>query len=260
MSGNQTPKLLCSIEKLDLRYGEKYAVQAISVSFDAGMTYALVGPNGSGKTSVLQLIANLVKPSSGSVTWSVPPRIGYVGQHQHQHRWMPLTVSEVVTIGRYRERGLIGRLDASDRRHIESALERLEISGLANSSYGTLSGGQKQRVLLASALASEPTVILLDEPITGLDLPSQQLILSVIDSERDAGKLVLLSTHHLEEAQRCDRVLLLKNRLVSHGAPATVLTEENLATTFGVRFVNVADSDAVGDFMVVDDHGHGMHH
>jgi ABC-type Mn2+/Zn2+ transport system ATPase subunit len=234
-----------------VHYGGVVALAPSSLRVEAGTSTSLVGPNGSGKSTLLNLLAGLVRPTSGSIDVAPGTRIAFVAQQQHQHPWMPLSVSEVLRMGRYGERGLLGRLRTTDRRAIAEAAERLDIGGLRRRPYGELSGGQRQRVLVAQALATEPDLLLLDEPITGLDLVSQQQILQIIAEETAKGTTVVLSTHHLGEAKRTDVVMLLAGCLLASGRPQDVLRPELLAEAFGSRLVR---DD--GSTVVVDEHGH----
>lgn len=243
------------LNQVSVSYGRHVALAPVSLRFSGGETVALVGSNGSGKTTLLKLLAGLLAPTKGSISPKPAPHVGYVAQHQHQHEWMPLTVGEVLATGRYRERGLLGRLRASDRALIAQSSIRLGVDDLIGRPFSELSGGQRQRVLVATALVVDAPVLLLDEPITGLDLPSQHRILDVIEAEAARGRLVVISTHHLEEARRCNRVILLANDVVADGTPEEALTEEALRATFGDRVV------ASGDTMAVfDDHGHSHDH
>jgi ABC-type Mn2+/Zn2+ transport system ATPase subunit len=232
-----------------VHYGPVVALAPTDLALGAGTAVALVGPNGSGKTTLLGLLAGLVRPTSGSVQVDVP--VAMVTQHREHHRWMPLSVEEVLRMGRYGRRGLVRRLRNDDRAAIERAADRLEVTSLRRRTFGELSGGQQQRVLVAQALSAEPGLLLLDEPITGLDLPSQQRILDVIDHQVASGTTVVMSTHHLGEARRTDRVLLLAGCVVADGPPHDVLRPELLAEAFGSRLVREE-----GTTMVVDEHGH----
>lgn len=244
------------VDRVTVRFGERVALDDVSVRLHPAQSVALIGPNGSGKTTLLRVLAALESPTTGAVHNTADPgpphAIAFVAQHQHQHRWMPLAAREVVAMGRFRARGLLGRLTKHDRAICQKASERVGIADLVNERFSSLSGGQRQRVLLASALASEPTILLLDEPFTGLDPPSMEAIGSVIAAERDKGHVVVESTHHLDDARRCDRVILLNKRVIADGAPDQVLTPETLRALYA--------QSPTGDLVVVDDHGHGHDH
>lgn len=244
------------IDRVTVRFGDRAALQHVSLTFADAQSVAIIGPNGSGKTTLLRVIAGLQRPSEGAVHFTDisgrPASVAFVAQHQHQHRWMPLAARDVIAMGRFRERGLIGRMTKHDRQICTDAADRLGIANLVSERYSSLSGGQRQRVLLATALASEPTVLLLDEPLTGLDPPSMEAIATVIAQERDKGHLIVESTHHLDDARRCDRVVLLNNHIIAHGTPEEALTPEALGSLYA--------QSPTGDLMVVDDHGHGANH
>ncbi|MEE9415597.1 MAG: metal ABC transporter ATP-binding protein [Acidimicrobiales bacterium] len=251
---------MIKLDDVRVTFSARLAFSADSLTLESGSTVALMGPNGSGKTTMIRLVAGLLSPTHGSISTPADLVVSYVAQHQHQHQWMPLTVSEVLIMGRYRHRGLLGRLVDSDRRVVARSAERLEISDLLSRRFSELSGGQRQRVLVAGALTVEASCLLLDEPITGLDLASQQIILDVIDSERAAGRLVVMSTHHIEEARHCDRIILLNTVVVADGSPNVVLTETNLQAAFGPRLLATAgDGIEASRVIVIDEHGHGQH-
>ena len=226
-------------EGVSFSYGDRPALSNVTIHLPAGSVTALIGPNGSGKTTLLHVLAGLIVPASGIVDG--PDRVAYM---PHQHGigiWMPLTVREVIGMGRYRRRGLIGRLTAADRASVREAAELLEVSDLLRRQFGELSSGQRQRVLMAQTIMQEGDLLLLDEPITGLDMASQGRILQVINAERARGAIVVLATHHLDEARRCDHVVLLANRLVAQGPPAEVLTAEVLQASYQGRIVRAGD-------------------
>ena len=234
-----------------VHYGSTVALAPSSLDIPRGQSVALVGPNGSGKSTLLLVLAGLLRPTSGSIERRRGVRVSFVAQHQLHHRWMPISVGEVLRMGRYGERGLLGRLGAADRRAIDEAAERMDVAAMVRRPFGDLSGGQRQRVLVAQALAARPELLLLDEPITGLDLASQQRILEVITDETTAGTSVVLSTHHLGEARHTDRVLLLAGCVVADGSPDEVLRPALLAEAFGNRMIRTANGA-----VVIDDHGH----
>ena len=246
---------------MSVRFGHQTALRTGAINFHSGTTVALMGPNGSGKTTLLRVVAGLQTPSSGTVNFGSGFVAAYVAQHQHQHQWMPLTVAEVLSIGRYRTLGLLRRFGASDRALVADAAEQLKVSDLLDRPFSELSGGQRQRVLVAAAVANNASCLLLDEPITGLDLPSQQIILDVVDQQKAEGRLVIMSTHHMEEARHCDRVVLLKGSVVADGSPAEVLSPKHLAAAFGPAALTINTGTDRGQdgasLIMMDDHGHG---
>lgn len=246
------PAPIATLVDACVHYGAIVALAPSTLQIAPATTVALVGANGSGKSTLLNLLAGLLAPTDGTVRRVPGLRVALVPQHQHQHRWMPLAVEDVLRMGRYGRRGLLGRLRASDRAAIATAADRLDVADLRRRPFGELSGGQRQRVLVAQALAAEPDLLLLDEPITGLDLPSQQRILELIGELRDTGTTVVLSTHHLGEARQADRVLLMAGCVLADGAPDDVLRPELLAEAFGNRAMSFAGDAVVA---VADDHG-----
>lgn len=244
------------IEVVDatVHHGSTTALDGLSTTIERGTSVALIGPNGSGKSTLLRLLAGLDEPSSGTVTVEATG-VAIVLQSTPIDRTLPMTVRDVVRMGRFAARGPFRRLGADDRAIVEEAMERLEVRDLAARAIQHLSGGQRQRALVAQGLAQRAEVLLLDEPVTGLDIASRQVILDVIDSERRAGHIVVMSTHDLDEARSCDRVLLLATECLADGAPDDVLTETNLRRAFGGRVVPLGD----GGVLLDDPHHHHSH-
>lgn len=242
---------------ITVRFGDRVALDSVSFELPTGSSTALVGANGSGKTTLLNVLAGLVTPSSGTLE-PRRPRVAYVLQHARDPLWVPVTVEEVLRMSRYRRRPFAARLKADDRAAIQQAADRLDISHLGRVPFGELSGGQRQRVLVAQALAQEADVVLMDEPITGLDMPSQERILAVIDDETAAGRTVVITTHHLEEAHHCQQVLVLANRLVAAGTPEEALRPDVLREAYDDHMFGAhADHDHPVGVLWLDDHGHG---
>ena len=238
--------------------GGHRALDSIRVDFEVGSSTALVGPNGAGKTTLLEVLAGLRQPSTGHVAGG-HRSVAFVTQ-MHSRSWLPLSVAEVLRMARFRSTLLPRRLSPDDHRAVDTAAGRLGVRDLMDSPLDRLSFGQRQRVLVAQALAREADVLLLDEPITGLDLISQEQILTVMELERDAGRIVVLSTHHLDEARHCDRVLVVDGRLVAAGGPEEVLVPDVLREAYGERVLgDHAHHDHGHALLLVDDHGHGQH-
>ena len=232
--------LVATADNLVVRYGDHTALRASSFAIPARAVTAVIGPNGSGKSTVLNALAGLVTPASGSLqVLSTAPeqareRVSYVLQSVTVPVGTPLTVAETVGMGRYPSLGLLRRRSANDRERVRTAMERLQITGLARRHLTELSGGQRQRVYVAQGIAQGHEVLLLDEPLTGLDLVSARTIDDIIHSERHRGCSVVLTTHDLEEARAADHVLLMNGRVVASGPPSEVLTLANLEAAYGL--------------------------
>lgn len=241
---------------LVLAHGDHVAVAASDLAIDGARVVACIGPNGSGKSTLLDAVAGLLVPRSGTlqVLGGEPGGggVAYVFQTTETPAHLPLTVREVVTMGRYRTAGLWGRIGAAGRDAVAAAMARTGVEDLAGRQLLELSGGQRQRVLVAQGLASQADLLVLDEPMTGLDVVSRQRILDVMAEERAEGRTVVFSTHDLAEAAASDQVVLLAGRVVASGPPSQVLTEEHLLEAYRGRLVDVA-----GVRLIDDPHHHG---
>lgn len=228
---------------LVLGHGGVIAVAASTFSITRGEVTAVIGPNGAGKSTVLNAIAGLLEPMAGSIDVRVAApgsrRIAYVLQTTKINEALPISVREVVTMGRYARTGRYRRLTEQDRAAVEVAMERTRITDLQGKHLEELSGGQRQRVFVAQGLAQDHDILLLDEPLTGLDLPTAQAIDGVIHDERSRGCAVVMTTHDLSEAQVADHVLLLSGRVVASGPPEDVLTTEHLTTAYGQALLHL---------------------
>ena len=240
------PRCVLDVRDVTVRYGDHLALDRVSFTLDAGTTLAVIGPNGSGKSTLLQAIMGLVEPTGGSVTCDRADT-ALVLQSTDVDRSLPITVLETVRMARYARRGLFGRFRAEDHRAVDAALERLAIGDLASRQLHDLSGGQRQRVIVAQGLAQEAELLLLDEPVTGLDVVSREVILEVTDEETAAGHTVVMTTHNLDDARRCDRVLLLATQTIAFGTPDEVIREEHLRAAFGGRVLRLADGELLMD-------------
>jgi ABC-type Mn2+/Zn2+ transport system ATPase subunit len=211
------------------------------VSFEAaeGVRLAIVGPNGAGKSTLLKTAAGLVQPGSGQVLMHGNPShqhtcIAYVPQRSAIDWSFPVTVTDVVMMGRARQIGFFRRPKASDREAVLNSLERVGAADLKDKPIGALSGGQQQRVFIARSLALETHLLLLDEPTNGLDATSQEMVLDLLDDLHAQGVTVIVVTHDLDvAASRFDEVMLLRNSVISHGSPEVVFTSEHLLSAYG---------------------------
>lgn len=239
---------------VEFRYGRTVAIAQSSFTIPKGVVTTLIGPNGSGKSTLLNAIAGLATPTSGSLTVggaSSQAMIALVLQTTKVNEALPITVREVVSMGRYPSIGEFSRLSSGDRRRVDESMERMSISDLAGKHLSELSGGQRQRVFIAQGLAQDRDLLLLDEPLTGLDLPSAQAIDAVIHDEQQRGGTVIMSTHDLAEARVAGHVVLLANRVVASGAPDDVLTGTNLKAAYGAALLHVD-----GEQIFLDDPAH----
>ncbi len=244
-----------------LAYGDHVAVRGATFAIPRGTVTAVIGPNGSGKTTLLRAISGLQEPESGTLQVHGAPAgrrrrgVAHVMQSTKVNDAVPLTVIEVVRMGRYARHGITGRLRREDHEAVAEAMDRMEIADLAPRHLRELSGGQRQRVFVAQGLAQQADLLLLDEPVTGLDLVSEERIDRVLREEVEAGHTVILTTHDVTTAAACDNVLLLATHIVAAGPPSDVLTEEHLGHAYGGTAYRTAD----GTLVIGDPHVHGLH-
>ena len=230
--------------------GERVALRDSDFNIPQGSITAIIGPNGSGKSTLLHAIAGLLPISSGalSVLGATPqlsqPQIAYVLQYTTTPKGTPLTVREAVGMGRYPSLGLLRRPRSQDKQRVEQAMERLDINHLADRHVAELSGGQRQRVYVAQGITQDHSMLLLDEPLTGLDINSAKTIDSIIHEEPERGCSVVLTTHDLEEARAANHVILTDGHVVASGPPEEVLTATNLATAYGLGSLHEKDISA----------------
>ena len=229
---------------IELRYDDLVALSRCDFHIPAGRTTAVIGPNGSGKSTLLAAVAGIHEPSTGSVTVlgtapdDAAARVAFVPQSTKVNDALPVTVREVVMMGRYPSLGFIRRFADADRAAVDGAIDRLNLTELSARHLRELSGGQRQRVFVAQGLAQDRDLLLLDEPMTGLDGVSAGIVRTVIDEERASGRTVILTTHDLEEAQGCDHVILVNGTVVAEGSPDQVLTVETLSAVYRSRVVD----------------------
>jgi ABC-type Mn2+/Zn2+ transport system ATPase subunit len=186
---------LCGVE---LGYGSRAVVRGVDLAVHSGTLLGLVGPNGAGKTTILRALLGLLRPRSGTVRRASGLRLGYVPQRQVIDPIFPLTVRDIVTMGRYREVGALRRLRPEDHEAVDRAIRQVGVTRLAERAYRELSGGQKQRVVLARALAAEPDVLVLDEPTNDMDVRGESEVMALLHRlRRERGTAVLMVSHLL---------------------------------------------------------------
>lgn len=247
---------LLEADGLVVRYGARVALDGVSLSIGKGALVGLLGPNASGKTTLLRALAGLVRPDAGAIRFDGVPadglsarararRIAYLEQGAQCH-W-PLSAERVVALGRLAHQGPWSRATEADRRAVAAAMARCDVTALADRPVTTLSGGEAARVLLARALAAEPDILLADEPVSHLDPYHQIGVMEVLRRLADEGALVIAVLHDLSLAARfCDRLVLLSaGRVAADGPPAAVMTAATLARVFSVTARVIDDGDGL---------------
>jgi ABC-type Mn2+/Zn2+ transport system ATPase subunit len=244
---------------VDAGYGDRIALEDMDLEIPVGALVAIVGPNGGGKSTLLKLIAGLLRPWSGTVEVLGAPagresrRVAYVPQAELVDWSFPVNVWNVAMMGRYPRLGPLHQPGKRDHEAVEAALERVGLSDLAHSPIGALSGGQRRRAFLARAMAAEADLYLLDEPVTGVDVPTQEAIMDLLAAEADEGKSVVATTHDLAAAARHFRSIVAVNRrIVASGSADLVTNAEVLARVYGGHLLMLGDRLGVLD----DSHHH----
>lgn len=231
-----------TVSGLSVALGGRPVLTDVTFELEQGEFVGLLGPNGAGKTTLMRCLLGLVAASSGSITVAGEPdlgirrdAVGYIPQ-RHDVAWaLPLSVYDVVLGGRLRTIGWFRQPRAHDHAAVATALRRVAMADLADRPVGELSGGQRQRVLIARALAKHPAVLLLDEPFTGLDMPTQELLSTLFRDLADDGETLLMATHDLPGAAAiCDRLLLIRRRIIADGVPEALREPEPWSQTFQV--------------------------
>jgi len=236
---------------LEVRFDGHAALKDISFRLVSGERIAVVGPNGAGKSTLFKVIAGVLHPSSGEVRVAghCPGGhicIAYVPQRSEVDWTFPVTVADVVMMGRARQIGLMRRPGRKDWEYVRRCLQVVGMTNLAERQIGELSGGQQQRMFIARALAQEAELMLMDEPLTGLDIPAREDIFRIIDELRRRQVTVMVATHDLNlAAERFDRVMLLNGDLIGIGQPSEVFTTERLEMAYGGHLRLVQTKDGV---------------
>ena len=249
-----------AVSGLSAGYDGMQALESLSFELPAGTLVGVAGPNGSGKSTLLKTLLGLVKPWRGDVRVFGRPvngvrgLIGYAPQAELVDWDFPATIADVVMMGRYGRIGLLRSPKAIDREAVASALAQVRLEPLAHRQIGELSGGQQRRMLIARALAQEAELLLLDEPMVGLDATTQHDLLALFEQLRDSGKTLLVATHDLSCVAACfDLTLLLNKRLVAFGPPNDIFTPEILSEAYAEHLLLLPAEGGV----YVGHHGHG---
>jgi manganese/zinc/iron transport system ATP- binding protein len=257
------------LRDLTVAYGRRVVLKEVQADIRRGQVVGVVGPNGGGKSTLLKAILGMVPLVAGKVTLFGKPiakmrsHIAYVPQREDVDWQFPVTVREVVMMGRYPHRGWLRRTTDEDERTVNSMLAEVDMTQYGDSQIGQLSGGQQQRVFLARALAQEADVLLLDEPMNGIDAATQEVVLRLIEEQKNKGRIILLATHDLVSAScACDCLCCVNERMVSYGPLAETYTTENLTATYGGPLIMLGRPDAPAPMHTHHggDHAHHSHH
>jgi ABC-type Mn2+/Zn2+ transport system ATPase subunit len=223
---------------LAVGYGGRPAITGVDLSLGPGQRLALLGPNGGGKTTLLRALLGELQPTAG--TLRVAASCGTVPQTERSRLDYPVSALEVATMGTLPRLPWWRRPGRRERQAAAGALDRVGLRALAEQTFGKLSGGQRQRVLIARALVQDAGVLLLDEPFSGLDRPSSEGLEALIAELAGEGRGVVVATHDLEQARRCDLVLCINSRQIAFGPPAAVLDDlAVLEATYGGAIVEL---------------------
>jgi ABC-type Mn2+/Zn2+ transport system ATPase subunit len=256
------------VEGVSAGYGGRQALDDVDLEISRGALVAIFGPNGGGKSTLLKLIAGLIKPWAGSVDVLGAPageeakRVAYVPQAELVDWSFPVSVWDVAMMGRYPRLGPLRRPGRADREAVEAALERVAMADRRGSQIGALSGGQRRRAFLARAIAAAPDLNLLDEPVTGVDVTTQEDLMSLLAGETAAGRTAVATTHDLAAAaEHFSTVVALNRRVIATGPSSLILDPEILSQTYGGHLLVLNDRAVVLD----DAHHHdtasgGEHH
>lgn len=251
-NGTTIPAAL-EVHHLTVRYEQSHALEDVSFTVAPGERVAVVGPNGAGKSTLLKALVGLIRPSAGTIRvnghlHTQCSDVAYVPQRAQVDWSFPVNVWDVVMMGRTAHIGLFRSPRKRDHTQVQRSLDLVQMTNLAHRQIGELSGGQQQRVFIARALAQEARVLLLDEPMTGLDVRTQNEVLHIVDDIHQHGVTVLVATHDLQQAadtRHYECVLLLNRRLISAGAAWNVLTVEHLTTAYGGHLQRVETDKGV---------------
>jgi ABC-type Mn2+/Zn2+ transport system ATPase subunit len=235
---------LVRVEGLATGYGGAPVLEGVTFDLAPGEAIGVLGPNGGGKSTLFRALLGELRVLGGSV--HAPPRLGLVPQTERSRLDYPVTALDVALMGTLSRVPWWRPTGRRERAFALAALERVGLRDLAREQFGELSGGQRQRVLVARALVQDAPVLLLDEPFSGVDQPSAELLDRLIDDLGREGRGLLIATHDLEQARRWDRVLCLNRRQIAFGPPADTLTRPVLEQTYGAAIVELPGTAAAG--------------
>jgi manganese/zinc/iron transport system ATP- binding protein len=241
-----------TLRDVTVAYADNIALSYISLEIGVGEFVGVVGPNGAGKSTLLNAVLGIAPLAQGNVRVYGQPiqqaraRVAYMPQREAVDWSFPVTVADVVLMGRWPRVGWFKRIGHADRFAAAHALAQVGMSAHRHKPIGQLSGGQQQRVFLARALAQESELLLLDEPMTGVDATTQEMILRLLQDMRRNGHTIVMTTHDLGVARAfCSQLLFLNHVVIAYGTPAETFTPEALQQTYGGHILRVKEKDSL---------------
>jgi len=261
-----TPAL--SFDNVSVAYSDRIVLAHVSLDIAAGEFVGIVGPNGAGKSTLLNAVLGIAPHVRGNIcvhgnacNADARARVAYMPQRESVDWTFPITVEGVVMMGRQRRIGWFKRPGPRDFEVVDWALRQVEMQDRRHAPIGALSGGQQQRVFLARALAEEGDVLMLDEPMTGVDAPTQETILRLLQAMQKRGQTVLMTTHDLGVARMfCSQLMFLHHTLIAYGPPAEVFNTDILQRTYGGHVMRLNADEAIEDaLMLLKDDTHHHH-
>ena len=241
------PEQALHVEDLTVTYGAHPVLWDIDIDFPPGVMCAIVGPNGAGKSTLIKAALGLVRPVAGHVRFLGRPigqmrgQIGYVPQ-RHSVDWdFPTTARDVVEMGLYRDLGWLRRPGKAEHARALAALAEVGMQDYADRQISQLSGGQQQRVFIARALVQDAPILILDEPMAGVDASTEAIIIALLKKLRDAGRTVIVVHHDLTTVQSYfDWLVMLNVRIIAQGPVAQTYSAENLRAAYGRHLAMIA--------------------
>jgi len=229
-----------SVKGLSVSYERKRVLTNIHIEVEKGKVYGVIGPNGAGKSTLFKSILGMIDINTGYIevlsknVEEIRKKIAYVPQRDEVDWDFPATVEDIVLMGRYPHKKILERINKEDRRLAAEALADLEIEELVNRQIGQLSGGQQQRVFIARALCQQAEIFFLDEPFVGVDMLTEEKIITILHKLADKGKTLLVVHHDLSTVEDYfDKVILLNQRLIASGDTKETFTKKNISKAYG---------------------------
>ena len=250
---------LLLVEGLATGYGGPPALEDVSFELEPGERISVLGPNGGGKSTLFRALLGELAPLAGSI--EAESGFGYLPQTERSRLDYPVSALDVAMMGTLSRLPWWQRPSRRDRRFALDTLDRVGLAPLARTQFGELSGGQRQRALVARALVQDAPILLLDEPFTGVDQPSAELLEQLLVELAAEGRGILIATHDIDQARASDKVLCLNRRQIAFGPPAEALTRAVLEQTYGGASVTIpGEGGAAIGILPAHHHGHDEEH